>query len=519
MGFPHKIRQEALRLSARHCSICHRYKGIKMEVHHIIQEADGGENTLENAIPLCFDCHADAGHFNARHPKGTKYSIPELRKARDEWYKFVKENSIPEKLVISEHIQTSYYILHSFDILEKIIENDFTSINKFRGKTYLSSNEISNFWKKLLDTHKKDYHSNIEQELIVELRQFNSIEEYIETYNDVSVVNKGSDDYPYYECKRNVNWKDLLEMDIPKSFLTLLSNSGIKAEEICKSLLYKNGDGCGGEMTEGYTEYLEIAPISFVFLGITNASRELIKLNTLKTSENNLDLPNFNILPLEMILIPISTAVNITDIQNNSICIEHKDGDRGEDFSKVLDILDFNYEEVLFLYKNIKPQSILYNTNIGEYEIDVHKLDFNNLYTVNSYWQCGSCPHLFFINEKEIQIYSRELLVKYSNKSGYDTFSIPKKVNKVIIRELEDEITYIDKIYINNELYSSNKKLKKGELLIIEVKPYDIIKLKGKYIPFKNNVEKNNDLWVRNKLIESSNMKYNRNKASLQQCI
>ena len=99
MGFPLKIKQKALTLSARHCSVCHRYKGVRMEVHHLIQEADGGPNTLDNAIPVCFDCHSDAGHFNNRHPKGSKFSIPELRKARDSWYKFVRENSIPEKII------------------------------------------------------------------------------------------------------------------------------------------------------------------------------------------------------------------------------------------------------------------------------------------------------------------------------------------------------------------------------------------------------------------------------------
>jgi hypothetical protein len=519
MGFPLKIRQEALRLSARHCSVCHRYRGVKMEVHHLKQEADGGKNTLENAIPLCFDCHSDAGHFNIRHPKGTKFSISELSKAREDWYLFVQDNSIPEKLIISEHIQTSYYILHSFDVLERIINNDFTSINKFRGKTYLSSNETSNHWKKILETHKVDYNRNIEQELIIKLRQFKSIEEYKLTYSNVSIIDKGSEEYPYFECSRDVNWKDLLKMNIPKSFLTLLSNSGVEAKEICKSLLHKNGKGCEGETKEGYTEYIKVAPISFVFLGITNASREQIKLNELKTSSNSLKLPAFNLLPFEMVLIPISTVVDITEIDNNSICLDHKHGERAEDLSRVLNNLNFNYEEVLFLFERIIPNSIIYNTNNGEYETDIHKLDFNNLYTVNSYWQCGSCPHLFFVTENELQIYSREILVECSNKIGYDTFFIPQNVKKVIIRELEDEITYLNEAYINDKLYLGNKKIEKGDSIIFDVKPGDKIKIVGKYVPFSKNVEKNNDLWKRNKIVEQSNSIYIRNKTSLQQHI
>ncbi len=31
-------------------------------------------------------CHAEAGHFNSRHPLGTKYSPAELRAHRDQWW-------------------------------------------------------------------------------------------------------------------------------------------------------------------------------------------------------------------------------------------------------------------------------------------------------------------------------------------------------------------------------------------------------------------------------------------------
>ena len=55
-------------------------------MHHIIQEADSGPNTLANAIVLCPRCHAEAGHFNARHPLGTKYSVKELIRHRDQWW-------------------------------------------------------------------------------------------------------------------------------------------------------------------------------------------------------------------------------------------------------------------------------------------------------------------------------------------------------------------------------------------------------------------------------------------------
>lgn len=94
MPFDRDIRENALVAAARHCCVCHKYKGVKVEVHHIIPEEQGGKNTFENAIALCFDCHADAGHYFSKHPKGSKFSPDELKKHRDKWYEIVKCNKI-----------------------------------------------------------------------------------------------------------------------------------------------------------------------------------------------------------------------------------------------------------------------------------------------------------------------------------------------------------------------------------------------------------------------------------------
>ncbi len=88
MPFPAAIREEALVRSGRHCCVCHLHAGRDAVVHHIVQEADGGPNELENAIVLCSKCHGEAGHYNPRHPLGTKYSPSELRRHRDEWWAY-----------------------------------------------------------------------------------------------------------------------------------------------------------------------------------------------------------------------------------------------------------------------------------------------------------------------------------------------------------------------------------------------------------------------------------------------
>jgi len=91
MGFPTKIKEEALVRSGRCCCICKKFEGVFVNVHHIIPESDGGLNDLDNAIVLCLKCHGEVGHYNAKHPIGNKYSPEELKKHRDRWWKTVEK--------------------------------------------------------------------------------------------------------------------------------------------------------------------------------------------------------------------------------------------------------------------------------------------------------------------------------------------------------------------------------------------------------------------------------------------
>jgi hypothetical protein len=91
MPFPSDVKLEALTKSGRRCSLCLRFKGVKVEVHHINPESVSHDNTINNAITLCFDCHSDVGHYNPKHPKGNKVTPAELKKHRDRLWKLVEE--------------------------------------------------------------------------------------------------------------------------------------------------------------------------------------------------------------------------------------------------------------------------------------------------------------------------------------------------------------------------------------------------------------------------------------------
>jgi len=95
MSFSSSVKEEAFVKCGRCCCICGKFCGTKIEVHHIKPKAQGGDNTIENCVPLCFDCHAEMSTYDSKHPKGNKYSQSELKRHRDETFK--KHSSVVTK--------------------------------------------------------------------------------------------------------------------------------------------------------------------------------------------------------------------------------------------------------------------------------------------------------------------------------------------------------------------------------------------------------------------------------------
>jgi len=95
--FPQKDVNELLVKCKRRCCICYRFCGYKIETDHIIQGSEDGPNDIENAIPVCFECHAEIHSYNDQHPRGRKYHAAELRLHKDQWIKLCEDH--PEILV------------------------------------------------------------------------------------------------------------------------------------------------------------------------------------------------------------------------------------------------------------------------------------------------------------------------------------------------------------------------------------------------------------------------------------
>jgi len=97
MAFPQTEVTDLLARCHRRCCVCHRFCGVKMELDHIIPKSEGGTDDISNAIPVCFECHAEIHSYNDSHPRGRKFQPGELILHREQWLETCEKQ--PEILV------------------------------------------------------------------------------------------------------------------------------------------------------------------------------------------------------------------------------------------------------------------------------------------------------------------------------------------------------------------------------------------------------------------------------------
>ena len=68
-----------------------------METDHIVPLAQNGTDDIDNAIPVCFECHAEIHSYNDKHPRGRKFRPEELQHHKEQWLKLCAER--PDVLV------------------------------------------------------------------------------------------------------------------------------------------------------------------------------------------------------------------------------------------------------------------------------------------------------------------------------------------------------------------------------------------------------------------------------------
>jgi hypothetical protein len=100
MAFSESAAHQLLVACKRHCCVCWRRCGFRIELHHIVPLADGGPDDIENAIPVCFDCHAE---IESTGPRGRRFRAEELREHKRRWIDLVANS--PSALIAAAQQQ------------------------------------------------------------------------------------------------------------------------------------------------------------------------------------------------------------------------------------------------------------------------------------------------------------------------------------------------------------------------------------------------------------------------------
>jgi hypothetical protein len=127
MDFSEPIKKEVRTKADYKCCRCHK---VGVEVHHIVPTKDSGTNDIDNAAPLCPNCHADFGD------NVEKRKI--IREMRDAWYKRVEEMYQPQGAP-TETLEELNKNLINF-------KKGLSDIEEFRTEFRTGVDKLVNYW-------------------------------------------------------------------------------------------------------------------------------------------------------------------------------------------------------------------------------------------------------------------------------------------------------------------------------------------------------------------------------------
>ncbi|PKP21569.1 MAG: hypothetical protein CVU05_06500 [Bacteroidetes bacterium HGW-Bacteroidetes-21] len=150
MAFSEKVKYEVKRLSHQSCCVCKK-NGI--EIHHIVPQSENGDDSIDNAAPLCPSCHEIYG----LNPSKRKF----IRESRDIWFEICSKrySNDDSKLneILSKVNNIEKYVSESKNVNSSLIKIsfgqfiDFLNRNKFPKKSCENQN-ISTFFALVFET-------------------------------------------------------------------------------------------------------------------------------------------------------------------------------------------------------------------------------------------------------------------------------------------------------------------------------------------------------------------------------
>jgi hypothetical protein len=509
MPFPPTVRDTALVSAARHCCVCHRYRGVKVEVHHIVPESKGGASDEANAITLCFDCHADAGHYNPQHPRGTKFSPAELRRHRDEWHAIVRGNRI-QSLDTPDILYCRFLLCKNFGSIREVTFGDLSTIPV--DQPMLVTNEIREFQKLIVNAHPVSFRHDKEWG-----DSYTDRDSYIAAHPDVPLRELGSmEDYPYFEASRTPSARELHEKLAPRDGPTrILLEGGVSPENLATVFGY--WERCGDDR---FQEIYRLRPLWAVYLAATNLANHPVTLTHVKGAkhgtagvayrpfgttglgpDSSYPLPSAPLAPKATVLFPVATILGPMEDASGEIFSQNTTELPTGQMQTVChaDVSALQTGSTALIGPAYWPKAISFQSAGPEQDQLIHEFELSNVYTIDRHWEAGSCPHLFFVRNGRL-VYRGELFARQPGKLEVEQIIVGEETTALLICELEMETTTIEEIRLNDRVIKNCLILNTGEVAHIPVRHGDVITIRGYYVARGSTPP---DPWLRNLLVRN----------------
>jgi len=382
------------------------------------------------------------------------------------------------------YISIKHLVVKSDFVVKEILNEKFQSLyNEFHSThIYLQPNEIFDYLKNIYRDH--------------------VIINYYNSWDETPVSDLRDKESNMYE--KNINFQELKNLSkkfepmITDRIIEDLKSKGKKIEPnyFCKvTYFYEECGGC-------VKQIIEFKPIWLVLLWIENISDGPVEI---EGYTGKMYYPN--------------SGLEYREYESPS-----HDKSEGEDYSRniPLDVLQKgesilipeyillapiesyitednkelkydNFGEFGFLYNfttinRTKDKFYLLGSSLRIKEIKlarktekVHEFDVTNMLTVSERFNVGSCPYAIGYKDNEF-IYIKDILSK-----GYEVINI-RSYKYIIIAEIEDEITLLEKVIIRNgssqKTALTDEILKKGDFIVINNSERNTrLFLYGKYYP------------------------------------
>lgn len=414
---------------------------------------------------------------------GYKRLTSEIKKLKLKDIEFVIDRKIISEASFSESdaLSTKFMITSEFGFIKEISENDLSNF-PFENPILLENSVL----KFLREITKGQNYRHTEIDKFISLDKDN----YKAHYPDSLVLPNKENEYQFFFHKRIPKNQELKSITKDDNVSQFLLNNGISVKKVGEIMTCYESE-CG----EGrFQELYQLRPFYAQFLIIKNISSFPIKLKSIESmfhdgvlyessivnDRNITELPGFIIEPAQNVIIPI--GLFLSDFQdlsmlNQSIVTSTYVPEQVQQLK--LGSIHQN-QKIEFIGPRLVPKKVRLVIKEQDLNFDIHDFSFEKVYWVDRHWQCGSCPHLFFVQNKELK-YQGEILSVAPNQVHTERFVIPEMITELIIAELEEEITHIDYLKINEIVFENQITLNEGETYSVFVSPNDLIEIKGRY--------------------------------------